>query len=244
MSNRHRTSKLTTKHSIIGDYRSILLDIARLDEVDSIITGVISHNKTHNTGLTFQYMTDTGIKLLAKTTQSVQEIFIVTKHRESLVDLLRGYGLIDREQKPEAPDEQQTAQASSKYGKGKKAAQSPNVQTGPFHAGRHANISKKEMQQHSESTPLSFRDHLNPELLEKLSAAKEELLKQHPPAETKQTSDKRMGTKGKRANSQSNQRDTDDDQDISMEELFNPKNDAESFADLFKSSKMDWRKFK
>lgn len=237
MAKRHRTDKLTTKHSIIGDYRKVLLDIAELDAVDSIITGVISHNKTHHSGLTFQYMTETGIKLLAKTPQAVQEVFIVTKHRETLLDLLRGYGLIDQEQEETIPTDDEPDKSKGKQkSHGKHAQQRSSERT----AQKNQTASQKEIQKHSNETTLSFSDYLSPELLQKLTAAKERLQDQ-PASQSKEGKGKQKQTIA--SNAKRGQT-VADEEDISMEDLLNPKDNTESFSDLFKQSKLDWKKYK
>lgn len=81
-------------HRIIGDYAKVLDAIGKIDGVHSVVTGVISLNKSEFEEMTFQYFTDTGIKLLAKTTDSVQEIFVICKEKNRVLEELRGRGII------------------------------------------------------------------------------------------------------------------------------------------------------
>lgn len=92
---RHRDGKLKIMHSIIGNFSKTLRSVAALESVDSILTGTISPSKSYREGLTFQYFTDNGLKLLAKTTTAVQEIFVVTREPELVLDELEKSGLID-----------------------------------------------------------------------------------------------------------------------------------------------------
>ena len=94
---RRRDGKLKVLHTIIGDFGKVLRNIAELEEVDAILTGTISPSKSYKETLTFQYFTDNGLKLLAKTTTAVQEIFIVTASPELLLDEMIKSGFLDEE---------------------------------------------------------------------------------------------------------------------------------------------------
>jgi hypothetical protein len=227
VAHRHRTDKLTTKHSIIGDYKKILLDIANFEEVDSIITGQIFNNKTHHTGLTFQYMTDTGIKLLAKTSQAVQEIFIVTKHKQTVLDLLQGYGLLDSDLVAKAEEKPEPPKSTGR----KKQSRRQDA--------RHSENKQPSVPYVQSESPLSFGDHLQSDVLAKLMAAKAQLEQEQTGSSKASDSTRSKSKTTKRPPSVSTE-----DENLTMEDLLNPKDDMDSFEELLKQSNLDWRKFK
>ena len=64
---------------MIDGLDSYLKTLENFDPIQSILTGVITTRKGHG-GFTFQvqYKTETGLKCLAKSQGSVQEVFITT----------------------------------------------------------------------------------------------------------------------------------------------------------------------
>lgn len=78
MSNKHRSGGLKREHQILEGFEGPLLNLAADEDVQSILPGRVSARSSGGTRrLTFQYPTDSGAKLLAKTPQAVQEIFVV-----------------------------------------------------------------------------------------------------------------------------------------------------------------------
>lgn len=74
-----KNSKIKREHSMIKGLERVLEEVEKWDEVDSILTGVITRRKgTSPFKLQVQYPTGTGIKCLAKYQGSVQEVFLVT----------------------------------------------------------------------------------------------------------------------------------------------------------------------
>lgn len=86
MSPKHRWEKIKREHTVISEIIPLLQEIAELDDVQSIIPGRINRRRGsgHQPYLQLQYVTETGLKLLGKTSSSVQEVFIVT-HKPDLV---------------------------------------------------------------------------------------------------------------------------------------------------------------
>lgn len=89
---RHREKGVKKMHSIIGDYEAVLDQIGTIPGVRSVITGTISPNKSETEEITFQYFTDSGIKLLAKTTEAVQELFLVCENKQTVLQELHARG--------------------------------------------------------------------------------------------------------------------------------------------------------
>lgn len=82
MANKYRNNKIKKEHTIIEDILPLLENISIFPEIKSIIPGRINQRNSKN-GLTaylkIKYNTSSGLKLLAKNSSSVQEVFIVTK---------------------------------------------------------------------------------------------------------------------------------------------------------------------
>lgn len=159
---RHRENGVTKMHTIIGGYEAVLDDIATLPGVQSVITGVISPNKSEHEELTFQYFTDSGLKLLAKTTEAVQEIFVVTKDKSGVLTLLRQRGHLNERVK---------STMSKKQKSGKKPAAGIAGNT-PRHDQRY------NQQDLPKDKPTTLKDLLSPDMLAKLTEQSNEMKEQ------------------------------------------------------------------
>ncbi len=79
MGHRYRINKIKRMHSIIHGLLPVLEAIAQNLAISAIIPGRINGDKRPgDRQITLQYYTDSGLKLLARSTSSVQEVFIVT----------------------------------------------------------------------------------------------------------------------------------------------------------------------
>lgn len=91
MSGKYRHNKIKQEHTIIDDIKPLLLKVADLEQVHSIIPGRI--NRRSGSGiqpyLQLKYSTPSGIKLIAKTSSSLQEVFVVTDQDKATMELLR-----------------------------------------------------------------------------------------------------------------------------------------------------------
>lgn len=91
MGGKYRTNKIKQEHTIIDDIYPLLLKVSDLDQVHSIIPGRI--NRRSGSGirpyLQLKYPTPTGIKLIAKTSSSLQEVFVVTDFPDETVAKLK-----------------------------------------------------------------------------------------------------------------------------------------------------------
>lgn len=158
---RHRDNKVKKMHTIIGDYAEVLDDLATIPDIQAVITGVISPNKSEYEELTFQYFTDSGLKLLAKTTEAVQEIFITTKNKTGVLEELRKRGHL------------QERKNRMKKGKPSQKKQSGIAGNTPKYDTRY---NPSDMPK--EAKPSTLKDLLNPEMLAKLQAQSSELKEQ------------------------------------------------------------------
>lgn len=166
---RHRDNKVKTMHSIIGDYDKVLEDIGRIPAVRSVITGVISPNKSDRAEMTFQYFTDSGLKLLAKTTEAVQEIFLVSEDKQQVLEELQARGFLTermnrmKKNAPKSSNKQATAQSSA--------------------SRRDARYNASDLPK--DAKPATLKDLLNADVLAKLQAQSQELKDQELAAQEK-----------------------------------------------------------
>jgi len=74
----------------------LLEDLARLKTIKSIIPGRI--NQRGGSGmqpyLHLKYNTPTGLKILAKTSSSIQEVFVVTDYPDKTIKLIKEKELV------------------------------------------------------------------------------------------------------------------------------------------------------
>lgn len=91
MSGKYRAKKIKQEHTIIDNIYPLLLKLSVLEQVQSIIPGRINHRSGSGIQpyLQLKYHTPTGVKLLAKTSSSLQEIFVVTDSPERISELLK-----------------------------------------------------------------------------------------------------------------------------------------------------------
>jgi hypothetical protein len=162
---RHRENKVKKMHTIIGGYDKVLDDLAVIPGIRSVITGIISPNKSESEEMTFQYFTDSGLKLLAKTTEAVQEIFIVAEDKQTVLEQLRIRGFLRERVK-------NVSKNTSKSGSKK---QSSNA-TSNNNQNRNVRYNPSDAPKEAKATTL--KDLLNPDVLAKLTATSNEMKEQ------------------------------------------------------------------
>ncbi|MGM0601715.1 MAG: DUF2103 domain-containing protein [Bacillota bacterium] len=91
MSNKYRDNKIKQEHTIIEDIFPFLLEISRSKLIKSIIPGRINRRKGSGVPayLQLKYNTPSGIKVIAKNSSSLQEVFIVTDYPDKTMDYLK-----------------------------------------------------------------------------------------------------------------------------------------------------------
>lgn len=93
---RYRRSGVKREHSVIDGFAPVYERLARLPGVDGVIPGRIADNPTRHPGLVLKTETATGYKLLAKTTTSIQEVFVMASGGGRAVVLEGLRGLVTR----------------------------------------------------------------------------------------------------------------------------------------------------
>lgn len=80
---KYRSGKIKQEHQIIPGIRPILEQIEQCPDVKSILPGPIRPLRAR-LEVTFQYFTETGLKLLAKNGSAIQEVFLTTAEPEAV----------------------------------------------------------------------------------------------------------------------------------------------------------------
>lgn len=97
MTGRFRRHGVKREHSILTEYERLLERIAALPEVQSVIPGRISGGTRARHGVTLTVDTRSGLKLLIKSSHTVQEVFVIAPDaasaRRRIEDLLADAGL-------------------------------------------------------------------------------------------------------------------------------------------------------
>jgi len=96
VSPKYRSDKIKREHTVIREIGPLLQEVSQLSEIKSVLPGRINQRtgSGHQPYLQLQYITETGFKLLGKTSSSVQEVFVVTNYPENVLKKLREQGII------------------------------------------------------------------------------------------------------------------------------------------------------
>lgn len=109
--NKFRQGKIKREHSIIPGLLPLLEALAECPHVQTVIPGPIGPGATsRGRELTFQYFTDTGLKLLGKNGDAIQEVFLVSADKDGTRVWLQAEGLIAPDPEPQ-PSTRKQAQA-------------------------------------------------------------------------------------------------------------------------------------
>lgn len=119
---KHRRRGVKREHSVIGDFAAVYEQLARLPGVAGVIPGRIASNPTHHPGLVLKVETPTGFKLFAKTTTSIQEVFVITRQdqREAALEALAG--VLTRRPRAQSRGGPEPGQAGQRPRRGRPAA--------------------------------------------------------------------------------------------------------------------------
>jgi len=91
VSPKYRSDKIKREHTVIREIGPLLQEIAQHAEIKSVLPGRINQRtgSGHQPYLQLQYITETGFKLLGKTSSSIQEVFVVTNSPENVLQKLK-----------------------------------------------------------------------------------------------------------------------------------------------------------
>ncbi len=101
-----RRSKVKRQHHVVAALEEGLKMIASVADVDGIIPGIIRPKNGGAVGFRFQYLTQSGFKLIGRSSGAVQEIFVITQKPQVVLDHLSHHGIIQAPPVPEPPPDQ------------------------------------------------------------------------------------------------------------------------------------------
>ena len=91
MAGKYRDQKIKKEHTIIEEIQPFLEEIASIPEVKSIIPGRI--NRRSGSGmeayLQLKYNTASGLKMIGKTSSSLQEVFVVADQTQVVIKKIK-----------------------------------------------------------------------------------------------------------------------------------------------------------
>jgi hypothetical protein len=94
---RYRPNKVKVRHHVLTPLRAMLDRIAAYPEVDAVTPGAIAPKRGSSVGLTVQYRTASGLRLIGRSGGAAQEVYVVTADPEAVLARLRADGLIARQ---------------------------------------------------------------------------------------------------------------------------------------------------
>lgn len=93
---KYRPNKVKVRHHVLTPLKAMLDRMAGYPEVDAITPGVISPKKGGSVGLTVQYRTPSGLRLIGRSGGAAQEVYVVTAAPEVVVGRMQSDGLLAR----------------------------------------------------------------------------------------------------------------------------------------------------
>ncbi len=100
---KYRQDKIKRQHHVVEGLEPGLELLNNLDLVDGIIPAVIRRKKGGTLGFTFQYYTPSGLKLIGRSGGAVQEVFVITKQPQAVLEALYDRQLIPRPKNSDPP---------------------------------------------------------------------------------------------------------------------------------------------
>jgi hypothetical protein len=91
---KYRQNKVKRQHHVLADLEDGLKTLASLPAVDGIIPGIIRPKSGGSLGFTFQYLTQSGFKLIGRSSAAAQEIFVISRDPQTALLTLYQLGLL------------------------------------------------------------------------------------------------------------------------------------------------------
>lgn len=94
MVQRYRPHKIKLRHHVLDSLMPVLERLAAYPEITAITPGVIAPKRGQSVGLTVQYRTTSGLRLIGRSGGAAQEVYVVTQDPDTVVARMRADGLI------------------------------------------------------------------------------------------------------------------------------------------------------
>jgi hypothetical protein len=82
---KYRPNKVKVRHHVLTPLKPLLDRIADYPEVDAITPGVIAPKRGGSVGLTLQYRTPSGLRMIGRSGGAAQEVYVVTGDPDAVV---------------------------------------------------------------------------------------------------------------------------------------------------------------
>ncbi len=93
---KYRPNKVKVRHHVLTPLKALLDQIAEYPEVDAITPGVISPKRGGSVGLTVQYKTPSGLRMIGRSGGAAQEVYVVTRDPDAVLARMHADGLLAR----------------------------------------------------------------------------------------------------------------------------------------------------
>jgi hypothetical protein len=93
---KYRPNKIKVRHHVLTPLKALLDRIAEYPEVDAITPGVISPKRGGSVGLTVQYKTASGLRMIGRSGGAAQEVYLVTREPDAVLARMQADGMLAR----------------------------------------------------------------------------------------------------------------------------------------------------
>lgn len=105
---KYRHSKVKRQHHVVSALEDGLKVLSKISDVDGVIPGSIKPKSGGAMGFTFQYLTQSGFKLIGRSSGAAQEVFVITRRPHDVLHSLAAAGIIPSDPSlmdPEPPNQ-------------------------------------------------------------------------------------------------------------------------------------------
>ncbi|WP_053960517.1 DUF2103 domain-containing protein [Sulfobacillus thermosulfidooxidans] len=95
---KYRQSKVKRQHHVLRELEPHLRFLSSLPSVDGVIPGTIKPKSGSQMGLSFQYFTPSGLKLIGRSSGAAQEIFVISQQPDQVLEALQHQGLLPKKE--------------------------------------------------------------------------------------------------------------------------------------------------
>lgn len=93
---KYRPNKIKVRHHVLTPLKALLDRIAEYPEVDAITPGVIAPKRGGSVGLTVQYKTPSGLRMIGRSGGAAQEVYVVTREPDAVLARMQADGMLVR----------------------------------------------------------------------------------------------------------------------------------------------------
>ncbi len=91
---KYRQAKVKRQHHVLKELEPQLRFLSSLPSVSGVIPGIIRPKSGSQIGLTFQYFTPSGLKLIGRSSGAAQEVFVISQDPDKVLLSLQEQGYL------------------------------------------------------------------------------------------------------------------------------------------------------